>query len=41
MDITKYPEGPREIIKYMNFMPQDEQARMKLLMAFMNKVTMG
>ena len=41
MDITKFPEGPNEIIKYMDYMPEDDQARMDLLMSFMMKVTTG
>lgn len=34
MDITKYPEGPQEIIKYMDYLPEDEKARLAALEAF-------
>ncbi len=37
MDITKFDEGPAEIIKYMDYMPEDESKRMELLMSFMTK----
>lgn len=34
-DITKFPEGPQEIIKYMDYMPDDDAQRMGLLMTYM------
>lgn len=36
--VTKWPEGPAEIIKYMDYMPDDEEARMNLLMTYLNLV---
>lgn len=37
IDITKFDEGPKEIIKYMDYMPDDDEKRMALLMSFMMK----
>lgn len=37
VDITKFEEGPKEIIKYMDYMPDDDTKRMELLMSFMTK----
>ena len=34
IDITKYPEGPKEVIKYMDYLPEDNQLRMQILMGF-------
>ena len=34
IDITKYPEGPQEVIKYMNYLPDDDALRMNILMGF-------
>lgn len=28
VDFTKYPEGPKELVKYLEFMPDDEDARL-------------
>lgn len=36
VDITKYPEGPAEIVKYMDYLPEEE--RMDVLMGFIFKV---
>ncbi len=35
VDITKFPEGPEEVVKYMDYMPDDHDARMALLMQYM------
>ena len=35
VDLNKYPEGLDEIIKHMDFMPEDENARRGLVAAFM------
>lgn len=35
IDITKYPEGPQAIIKHMDFMPENDAARMQLLMGYL------
>lgn len=35
VDITKYPEGPQEVIKYMDYMPEDDGARLRLLMGYL------
>lgn len=40
MDITKFPEGPNDIIKYMDYMPDDNQARLELLIGFMFRCIM-
>ncbi len=37
VDITKYPEGPQEVIKYMDYLPDDEQTRMKYLFMYVNQ----
>lgn len=37
MDITKFSEGPNEIIKYMDFLPDDAEQRMNFLMNYMIK----
>lgn len=34
MDITKFPEGPAEIAKYMDYLPDDEKARIQFLMSY-------
>lgn len=34
-DITKYPEGPNEIIKYMDFLPDEDKIRTEFLIGFM------
>lgn len=34
VDITKYPEGPQAVIRYMDYMPEDDNARMSLLMQY-------
>ena len=39
IDITSFDEGPKEIIKYMDYLPEDDEARMTLLMAFVSKAT--
>lgn len=36
IDITKYPEGPQEIIKYMDYLDTDEE-RMRVLWSFVYK----
>ena len=33
VDITKYPEGPDEIMKYMDYMEDDEE-KMALIISF-------
>ena len=38
MDITKYPEGVEEVVKHMNFMPEDNEARESLLWSFVNGI---
>ena len=38
MDITKYPEGPQEIIKYMGYLAEDDDERMIYLMAYVAQV---
>ncbi len=35
VDITKYPQGPQEIIKHMDYVPEED--RMKVLMGFIYK----
>lgn len=37
IDITKFDQGPEEIIKYMDYMPEDKEQRMALLISFMRK----
>lgn len=37
IDITNFEEGTKEIIKYMDYLPDDENERMALLMAFVGK----
>lgn len=32
MDLSKFPEGPQEIIKYLDFLPDDEEERMNYLL---------
>lgn len=32
MDLTKYPEGPLEIIKYLDFLPDNDEERMGYLL---------
>lgn len=34
-DFTKYPEGPQEIAKLLDFLPEDEQVRFNYIMAMM------
>lgn len=34
-DITKYPEGPKEVIKYMDQCPDDNTVRLKQLESFL------
>ena len=34
VDITKFPEGPQEIIKYMDYLPEDEETRLRYLMSY-------
>lgn len=34
MDITKFPDAPNEIIKHMDFLPDDPKARFNFLMGF-------
>ena len=41
MDIMKYEEGPKEIVKYMDYLPEDDETRMNFLISFMHKVTMS
>ena len=36
VDITKWPEGPQEIMKYMDYVPEEE--RMKYFMGFVTKL---
>lgn len=38
-DITNFDQGPREIIKYMDYLPDDDEVRLNFLMGFMNKAT--
>lgn len=39
MDLTHYPEGPREIIKYLDFLLEDPEERMDFLLGgYMNCV---
>ena len=40
MDITKFPEGPLEIIKYMDHLPKDEAQRLANLQAFVFSLLM-
>lgn len=35
VDLTKYPEGPEEIIRHMDYMPDDDNARLQLLMGYL------
>ena len=39
MDILNYPACKDEIIKYMDYLPEDEQLRKSFLEAFVGKVT--
>ncbi len=32
MDLTKFPEGPQEIIKYLDFLPDNDEERMGYLL---------
>lgn len=32
MDLSKFPEGPQEIIKYLDFLPDDDEKRMAFLL---------
>ena len=32
MDLTKFPEGPMEIIKYLDFLPDNDEERMGYLL---------
>lgn len=34
VDITKYPEGIMEIIKHMDYLPDDDEARINFVMGF-------
>jgi hypothetical protein len=34
VDITKYPEALEEIIKYLDFLPDDDQVRKDFIMGF-------
>ena len=36
--VAQYPQGPMEIIKYMAYLPEDDELRMNTLMAYMNLV---
>jgi hypothetical protein len=38
MDIIKYPEGPQEIIKYMGYLPLNDEERLSYLMAYVMQV---
>ena len=33
-DITKYPEALEEIIKYLGFLPDDDQVRKEFILGF-------
>lgn len=37
MDITKYPEGPQEIAKYMDYLPDDQDARIKFILSYVTQ----
>jgi|GEM_PF-7044234 len=37
IDITNYDEGPKEIIKYMDYLPEGDEARLAFLKAFVIK----
>lgn len=37
IDITDFDQGPKEIIKYMDYLPDDDAKRLELLFAFVNK----
>ena len=38
VDITKYPEGPEEIVRHMGYLPVNDEERMKVLMAYLANV---
>ncbi len=38
VDITKWPEGPQEIIKHMGYLPVNDEERMKILLAYVANV---
>lgn len=38
MNITNYPEGVEEVIKCMDFMPDDHEMRENLLWSFVNGI---
>lgn len=38
VDITKWPEGPQEIIKHMGYLPVNDEERMKVLLAYVANV---
>lgn len=38
VDITKYPEGPMEIVKHMGYLPVNNDERMKDVMAYLANV---
>lgn len=34
IDISKYPEGPMEVVKHMGYLAENDEERMKILMAY-------
>lgn len=37
IDILSFDQAPKEIIKYMDYLPADDEARMSFLMGFVGK----
>ncbi len=36
-DITDFDTAPKEIIRYMDYLPEDDELRLQMLFAFVNK----
>lgn len=38
VDITKWPEGPQEIVKHMGYLPVNDEERMKVLLDYVANI---
>lgn len=38
VDITKWPEGPQEIVKHMGYLPVSDEERMKVLLDYVANI---
>ena len=38
VDISKWPEGPQEIVKHMGYLPVNDDERMKVFLAYVANV---